>query len=204
MLTDALHTRLAELLKSNGGAFAIALGRGDPAWEETPPSPEGTPTALVDEVVRVPVPASQVAFLDGEGHPTARSTSHLQFTATFDGGQVRGPVREFGLYDGATTAPGTGALLAYRVHRRLDLTPAVRLTRTIRIDLGRVPLPDSGARYLANTRTKELHDLDNLTGSCQVEEIRVDHRHGFASVDEALAMGYDRCAYCFGRELSMH
>lgn len=201
MLTDALHIRLAELLKSSGG-FVLALGRGDPAWEEASPSPGETPTALVDEVARVPVPAPQIAFLDGEGRPTARSTSHLQFTATVEGGQARGPVREMGLYDGATTAPGTGTLLAYRVHRRLDLTPALRMTRTIRIDLGGGRPAAGEARYLGNTRTEELHDLQNLTDNCQLDEIRVDHRYGFASVDAALAMGYDRCAYCFGRELS--
>lgn len=202
MLTEAMHIHLAQLL-AGSESFVIAVGRGDAAWDEVPPSPSAETTALVDEVARMAVPAQQIKFLDDEGQPTQRPASHLQFAVTFDSGQASGPVREIGLYDdGATTEPGTGTLLAYGTHPRLDLTPAIRMTRTIRIDLGGGPPLAGEARYLGNTRTEELHDLQNLTENCQVDEIRIDRRYGFATVGEALAMGYDRCAYCFGRDLS--
>jgi hypothetical protein len=60
------------------------------------------------------------------------------------------------------------------------------------------PLPPWAKRYLGNTRTREIHDLENLQPRCQVAEIRVDRRYYFARTDDALAMGYDYCAYCFG------
>lgn len=60
------------------------------------------------------------------------------------------------------------------------------------------PLPPWAKRYLGNTRSREIHDLENLQPTCQVAEIRVDRRYYFARTDDALAMGYDFCAYCFG------
>lgn len=57
-------------------------------------------------------------------------------------------------------------------------------------------------RYLGNASTRELHDLKNATPRCQVDEIKPEHRVAFKTEKEALAAGYDYCAYCFGKEKS--
>lgn len=58
------------------------------------------------------------------------------------------------------------------------------------------------SRYLGNSSTTELHDLKNEKAQCQIDNIRIDHCFNFKSEKEARALGYDYCAYCFGREKS--
>lgn len=58
-------------------------------------------------------------------------------------------------------------------------------------------LPPWAKRYLGNTNSREIHDVTNLQPDCQEPEIRPDHRYYFSRVADALAMGYDCCAYCF-------
>lgn len=67
-------------------------------------------------------------------------------------------------------------------------------------DVGHPPQPKT--RYLGNSNSKELHDLKNQKAACQIDEIRPDHRYNFKTQKEALAMGYDFCAYCFGKDKS--
>jgi len=67
-------------------------------------------------------------------------------------------------------------------------------------DLDRPTQPRT--RYLGNSSTRELHDLNNQKPGCQIDEIRVDHRINFKTQKEALALKYDFCAYCFGKEES--
>lgn len=56
-----------------------------------------------------------------------------------------------------------------------------------------------GERYLGNTRTKEVHDLDNEKVNCQIEEIiRAGNDTPFHSLSMAHAQGFDNCAYCLG------
>jgi hypothetical protein len=57
-------------------------------------------------------------------------------------------------------------------------------------------------QFLGNTNSKELHDLQNVQPNCQVDEILPERRKYFASIDEALAEGYDLCAWCFGPDQS--
>lgn len=35
--------------------------------------------------------------------------------------------------------------------------------------------PFNGKRYLLNTHTGEIHDLDNETDNCQIDEIKSEH-----------------------------
>jgi len=67
-------------------------------------------------------------------------------------------------------------------------------------DVDRPPQPKT--RYLGNSSTRELHDLNNQKPACQIDEIRVDHRVSFKTQKEALALRYDYCAYCFGKDKS--
>ena len=58
------------------------------------------------------------------------------------------------------------------------------------------------SRYLGNSSTRELHDIKNEQIGCQIDEIRIDRCVRFKSTKEAEALGYDYCAYCFGRDKS--
>jgi hypothetical protein len=57
-------------------------------------------------------------------------------------------------------------------------------------------------RLLGNSSTRELHDFENEKPACQIAEIRPDHRFYFQNEDQARKLGYDFCAYCFGRKRS--
>lgn len=46
--------------------------------------------------------------------------------------------------------------------------------------------PYNGKRYLLNTNTKEVHDLDNENSLCQINEIRTEHILMFDFLDSAL------------------
>jgi len=78
------------------------------------------------------------------------------------------------------------------------------LVGTPRPGPGDVPDVDRPAqpktRYLGNSNTRELHDLKNQKPACQIDEIKADHRVNFKTQKEALALDYDYCAYCFGKD----
>ncbi len=60
----------------------------------------------------------------------------------------------------------------------------------------------SGPRFLGNTGSRELHDLNNLTPLCHTDRIDMDRQRRFYSITDARGMGYDLCAHCFGRDRS--
>jgi hypothetical protein len=55
---------------------------------------------------------------------------------------------------------------------------------------------------LGDSGSRELHDLDNEKPGCQIPEIRPDRRVYFQTTAQAEKLGYDFCAYCFGRQRS--
>ncbi|WFB36811.1 hypothetical protein P3T73_03420 [Kiritimatiellota bacterium B12222] len=58
-----------------------------------------------------------------------------------------------------------------------------------------------GQRYLGNSNEKEVHDLENEAGVCQIDEIiQADHAVRFNpdSLNEAKRNGYDNCHWCIG------
>jgi hypothetical protein len=57
-------------------------------------------------------------------------------------------------------------------------------------------------RLLGNSGPRELHDLGNEKPACQIAEIRPDRRVYFQTTAQAEKLGYDFCAYCFGRQRS--
>jgi hypothetical protein len=61
----------------------------------------------------------------------------------------------------------------------------------------RPPLPPGTLRYLGNVVHRELHDLLNITRMCQIDEIAIDRRFPFRRIEDAQALGYDFCAFCF-------
>ena len=57
----------------------------------------------------------------------------------------------------------------------------------------------NGERYMGNTSTKEVHDLDNEQTNCQIDEvIRAGHDKPFTDLNVAHRAGYDNCAYWMG------
>jgi hypothetical protein len=57
----------------------------------------------------------------------------------------------------------------------------------------------NGERYLGNTNKEEVHDLDQETKNCQIDEIiAAGHDEPFNSLSEAHEAGYDNCHYCLG------
>lgn len=51
-------------------------------------------------------------------------------------------------------------------------------------------------RYLGNSNTKEVHDLENEQTNCQIGEIKPEHRVWFETLEDAEEAGYDPCSYC--------
>lgn len=56
----------------------------------------------------------------------------------------------------------------------------------------------SQPRYLGNSNTMQVHDLDNTKTSCQISEIKEEHKVHYSTLSGAKAAGYDPCAYCIG------
>lgn len=57
-------------------------------------------------------------------------------------------------------------------------------------------------RYLGNTNTKEVHDLQREQTACQINEIlRARHAVVFTpdTLVQAHSEGYDNCAHCIGK-----
>jgi len=61
--------------------------------------------------------------------------------------------------------------------------------------------PLYGARFCGNDSPSkmEVHDLDNETSQCQINEIvAAGHAQPFDTLDAAHSAGYDNCHYCLG------
>lgn len=56
----------------------------------------------------------------------------------------------------------------------------------------------SRPRYLGNSNTMQVHDLDNSKPGCQISEIKQEHKVSFDTLSEAKRAEYDPCAYCIG------
>ncbi|OMH28072.1 hypothetical protein [Motiliproteus sp. MSK22-1] len=57
----------------------------------------------------------------------------------------------------------------------------------------------NGERYLGNTNTTEVHDLDNEQASCQINKIiMAGNDKPFTTTNEAKRLGYDNCHWCIG------
>lgn len=153
------------------------------------------------ETARRIVRPGAIVFLDESGRPVRRTTARVRFSVEFPAGEGTGTLRECGLFGGeATDASGSGTLLSYHVHPRIEKGASDSLRRDIHIDLTPRPFAPGSrvTRWLGNTRSGEVHDLDARTPNCQIDEIRLDRRFYFAGLEEAARFGYDPCAYCLG------
>ena len=70
-----------------------------------------------------------------------------------------------------------------------------------REDLMVYPSSPRTGRYLGNTNTTEVHDLQNEQPNCQIDEIlAAGHAVGFRpdTLAQARSEGFDNCHYCIG------
>lgn len=202
MLTSAFYTAVVSRLVGEAAApgFAIAIGEGDPAWDAAAPPEDRGVRRLVREVARRTVSPEAVVFTDAGGNPTDEATARVRLHVVFPAGEGTGTLRECGLFIGAAEEAGSGRLLSYHVHPRIEKGREASLRREVVLDLEPHPFAPGSrvTRWLGNTRSGEVHDLDTLTRNCQVDEIRFDRRFYFASLGAATELGYDPCAYCLG------
>lgn len=206
MLTDAFYSTLAALVKSAEqapGAWYLAIGGGDPAWDRQPPLIERHHARLTKEFARKAVAPGDIQFIGADNVAREAASSRLCLRVRFDAREATGTLREVGLFAGASAAPDSGVLLSYFTHPPLEKTVDMSLERVVRLDL--TPRAVTGVqptRYLGNSHSREVHDLENLNKACQVGEIRFDRRIFFGTAEQAAELGYDLCAFCFGRQQS--
>jgi beta-lactam-binding protein with PASTA domain len=97
------------------GIAWLAVGTGDPSWDDEAPDPDPGRVGLVAEVARVPLTPGtrQLAYDPGAGRVVVR--------ATIPAGVATGELRELGLFGGAASAlAGAGTLVTHRVHDVVD------------------------------------------------------------------------------------
>ena len=63
--------------------------------------------------------------------------------------------------------------------------------------------PFNGKRFIGNTNTHEVHDLENEQygdGKCQIDEIKKEHIVTFSpdTLHEAEQRKFDHCQWCIG------
>ncbi len=206
MLTNQFYAYLAALVKGEPGtgSLYIAVGSGDTGWDSNPPAYQRDTQQLTHEIARKSVDLENIQFLDTDGNTVARPTSELRIITSFPAGEGTGTIRECGLFGGAGSQTGSGRLLSYFTHPRIDKSTDMSLERSLRLSLtpGATETGQTVTRYLGNSYSEELHDLENENAACQINEIRYDRRAYFSSPEEALQLGYDYCAFCFGRNRS--
>ena len=60
-------------------------------------------------------------------------------------------------------------------------------------------------RYLLNTNSKKIHDLENVKGSCRIKIMRKEYMQYFDSLEDALNYPSSehplaqKCSFCFER-----
>ncbi len=137
-IVDAAWPLVAGLLKNEpdlSGLLFWAVGSGDPAWDDNPVTADVATIGLADEIRREPIVAEEIVFLDAEGAPSDTPTNCIEASAAFTW-QDDQVLREFGLFGGnATAEAGSGYLINYVVHPRVDLAAGARLFRRMRFTL---------------------------------------------------------------------
>jgi len=146
LIVEGCNRLLAALMKGQqglGGILYLAVGEGVKEWDGALPQPQPAATRLSKEILRRPIAAEDIIFLDSAGQPSATPTGRLQISielsrADFPANGFR-PVREFGLFGGnATAAVDSGFMINHVIHPRIDITPGLTLCRTLRLDFSQI------------------------------------------------------------------
>lgn len=204
MLTDRFYAALTARLKGpSGGGVYIAVGAGEAAWDRNPPLMLRGATRLANELARKPVGPELCAYLDPGGAEVQTATPRLRMRMRFETGEAIGTLREVGVFTQASGARDSGILWSYFVHPPIEKSAGMSLERTLHFDFTpRVVTGAQPTRYLGNSHSREVHDADKRKTECRLEKIRFDRRIFFGTAEQATELGYDRCAFCFGRAQS--
>lgn len=132
---------LAALLKGQTGLqglMYLAIGQGEVAWDINNPAPPETSIHLHSELIRYPLSADQITFIDNAQQPSTVPTHQLQITVEIPGTDLvtngYQSLREFGLFGGdASDAADSGYLINYVIHPRIDIIPSATLNRQMRL-----------------------------------------------------------------------
>ncbi|MBU0966263.1 MAG: hypothetical protein KKA54_07775 [Proteobacteria bacterium] len=142
LIVEGCNRLLAALMKGPpglGGILYLAVGEGLKEWDATLPLPQPATTRLSTEILRRPIAAEDIIFLDSAGQSSTTPTGRLQISieltrADFPANGFQ-PVREFGLFGGnATAAADSGFMINHVIHPRIDIAPGLTLCRTLRLD----------------------------------------------------------------------
>lgn len=130
------------LLKQQSGYSGVqywAVGSGATTWDTTMPTPELTATRLTSEIGRVPISASDLAFLDSSYNKVSTPTNILQISHTFGSSDCNGTWREFGIFGGnATEVLNSGIMINKRHHSVITKTDEMSIERIMRFTLSLV------------------------------------------------------------------
>ena len=141
IIVNRCRCLLAAFMKGDGAAGIqfLAVGRGEAAWDDQPPTAPGPATEqLVNPaLITIPVEAGHMEYLDAAGTPTAGPTNRIQIVVTLEpgippieGSETTYPLREFGLFG---TFASENYMIDYVrhpvIHKQADNT----LVRTIRL-----------------------------------------------------------------------
>lgn len=205
MLTDAFYATIAAQLASGGASVCglyLAVGRGDPSWDRRPPLVLRSIARLENELARKRVKAEHLTFLDAAGTESSSPTSTLRISLYFDKDEANGTLRELGLFSAANDERDSGTLLSHFAHAPIPKGADMNLQRILHIDFTPHAQGAQPTRFLGNSHSREVHDTANPNAACRIEAIRFDRRIYFAGADQAVELGYDLCAFCFGRAQS--
>lgn len=148
---------LAGLLKNDpslDGILYWAVGPGEPAWDEARPPPDPGTAGLRAESGRARLTGGDIVYLDDDGRPTGEPRDRLEIRARFEWPDREVTLREFGLFGGhASEEAGSGFLINYVVHPRIDVTAGSALQRRLRLDFrpGRRERPPLPAHWLGSS-----------------------------------------------------
>jgi hypothetical protein len=138
-IVDSAWSLLAGLLKNDPalhGILFLAVGAGDPAWDGTHTPANPAATQMQNEIVRQPVTAENIQYLNDNDEPVPQPTTRIEITASFVWPDQSQTLREFGLFGGdATDTPDSGYLVNYVIHPRLHLETGATLTRRLRLNI---------------------------------------------------------------------
>lgn len=182
---------LSALLKGEAGIqglLYLAVGEGEAVWDDSNPDPAETATQLRNELIRYPLAAEQITFLDSVGQPTSAPTHRLQITVEIKGTDfvLTGyqSLREFGLFGGdASVTPNSGYLINYVIHPRIDIIPSATLTREMELNFRSTQSVSTLPRPKPLLQTSTVRNIDGI-GAAYVTELE---NSGITSIDKLVA-----------------
>jgi hypothetical protein len=134
VIVNSLRRLLAALIKGDPQGQHLmywGVGTGEVVWDSGTLPSEATRRSLeklYNETARKLIPPDQITFLGGS------FTNQLEIRLDFTTSTIPpGPLREFGLFAGGTTALNSGILINHRIHPRIDMQDGFTLQRTLRL-----------------------------------------------------------------------